>query len=204
MYKVFFNDRTIYIMDEMPDITGKEKAYICTFLRKEDLEPQLRNYLAPDKEGDLYIYSAGAKDPFDIFRSCFKNIPAAGGLVMNPGNEYLVIFRRGKWDLPKGKAEKKESSEETALREVEEECSLHDLTLEKFLTTTYHIYFLDDRAVLKQTDWYLMEYSGTKEPVPETKEDIEKTVWITADQVKEIRGNTYRSILDVFKSANLD
>ncbi len=200
MYKVFFNYRTIYLMDKMPDIAGTEKAYVCTFLQKEDLEPQLRNYLIPDKEGDLYIFSAGTKDPFDIFRSCFKNISAAGGLVKNLRNEYLVIFRRGKWDLPKGKAEKSESSEETALREVEEECSLKDLSIEKFLTTTYHIYYQDGRAVLKQTDWYLMEYPGTKEPVPETREDIEKTIWMKPARVKEITGNTYLSILDVFST----
>ena len=200
MYKVFFNDRAIYLLDKMPDITGNEKANVCTFLQKDDLEPQLRNFLIPDKEGDLYIYSAGTKDPFDIFRSCFKNIPAAGGLVKNRRDEYLVIFRRGKWDLPKGKAEKKESSEETALREVKEECSLKNLSLEKFLTTTYHIYHLDGRAVLKQTDWYLMEYSGTKEPVPETREDIEKTVWMNPSRLKEIADNTFPSILDVFST----
>ena len=189
-------------MDKMPDITGMEKAYVCTFLKKDDLEPQLRNYLSPDKEGDLYIYAQGAKNSFDIFRSCFRNIPAAGGLVKNQRDEYLVIFRRGKWDLPKGKAEKKEASEETALREVMEECNLEDLSLEKFLTSTYHIYFLDGRAVLKQTDWYLMEYSGTKEPSPETGEDIEKTVWMTPSQVNEITGNIFPSILDVFRTIN--
>jgi len=204
MYKVFFNDRTIYLMDEMPDISGRENAYICTFLQKDDLEPQLRNYLQPGREGDLYVYSAEQSNSFDIFRSCFKNIPAAGGLVKNQQDEYLIIFRRGRWDLPKGKAEGKETPEETALREVKEECNLEELSLVEHLTTTYHIYHLDERAVLKQTEWYLMQYSGTLEPTPAIKEDIVKTVWMNPSQIKEITGNTFPSILDVIAAQMLN
>ncbi len=39
-------------------------------------------------------------------------------------DEILMIFRRGKWDLPKGKLDKGESLEACALREVEEETGL--------------------------------------------------------------------------------
>jgi 8-oxo-dGTP pyrophosphatase MutT (NUDIX family) len=201
MYKVFFNDRTIYLVDEMPDFKGDEDAFICTFLQKDDLGPQLNNYLRQDMKADLYVYSPVAKDAFGVFRSCFRNIPAAGGLVKNRRNEYLIIFRRGKWDLPKGKAEKKETSEETALREVQEECNLDGITLESYLTTTYHIYHLDEQAVLKQTDWYMMGYSGTKEPVPAKSEDIERTVWMTPSQVTGITGNIFPSIIEVLRTA---
>ena len=187
-------------MDGMPDFKGSEKAYVCTFQQKDDLESQLRNYLTPEMNADLYIYSPVVKDIFGVFRSCFWKIPAAGGLVRNQKNEYLIIFRRGKWDLPKGKAEKKETSEETALREVQEEVNLDGITLEKFLTSTYHIYYLDGKAVLKQTDWYLMAYSGTKEPAPATKEDIEQTVWMTPSEVKGITGNIFPSIIEVFRT----
>ena len=51
-------------------------------------------------------------------------IIAAGGLVTNENNELLMIFRRGKWDLPKGKLDKGETIEECAIREVEEETGI--------------------------------------------------------------------------------
>ena len=200
MYKVFFNDRRIYLMDEMPDIEDKEQSYICAFRGREDLEPQLQNFLKSGREADLYVYSPEAGDPFEVFRSCFRNIPAAGGLVKNSRDQYLIIFRRGKWDLPKGKAEPKEISQETALREVQEECGLEGLELGKFLIATYHIYFIGDEAVLKKTDWYLMKYAGHGEPVPLRKESIEKAIWMSHSEVEGISGESYPSIFDVIGS----
>lgn len=201
MYKVFFNERVIYLLEKMPDLEGKEKDYICTFLKKDDLAPQLNTFLKRDKAGDLYIYRDKPEKAFGIFRNCFTNISAAGGLVVNDKHEYLLIFRRGKWDLPKGKAEKRESAAMTAMREVREECNLDELTLGRSLITTHHIYFLEEKTILKKTDWFLMRYSGDKEPYPEKAEDIEKTIWISPDRITEISGNTYPSILEVIRSA---
>ena len=48
----------------------------------------------------------------------FTYIRAAGGLVFNDANELLMIVRRGKWDLPKGKVEAGEDVVTAALREV--------------------------------------------------------------------------------------
>src|SRR4051812_48020306 len=59
----------------------------------------------------------------------FTIIRAAGGLVVNDGGEMLFIFRRGKWDLPKGKLEEGEDLEECAVREVEEETGLKNVKL---------------------------------------------------------------------------
>ncbi|MFM8758223.1 MAG: NUDIX domain-containing protein, partial [Methylophilaceae bacterium] len=47
-----------------------------------------------------------------------KTLIAAGGLVENELGQVLMIFRRGKWDLPKGKLDPNESIDECALREV--------------------------------------------------------------------------------------
>jgi 8-oxo-dGTP pyrophosphatase MutT (NUDIX family) len=201
MYKVFFNSRVIYLIEKMPDVEGKEKDYFCTFLKRDDLLPQLNTYLKREEKGDLYIFRDSLKKAFDIFSSCFTVIHAAGGLVVNDRDEYLVIFRRGKWDLPKGKAEKQETPEATALREVREECDLEELSLVRFLTTTHHIYFLGEKTILKRTDWYLMHYSGSKEPRPEIKEDIEKALWFHPDRLDEISGNAFPSILEVIRAA---
>ena len=74
-------------------------------------------------------------------------IIAAGGLVTNPQGQILWIFRRGFWDLPKGKVEKMESIEEAALREVEEECGIKQLVLDKLIDKTYHIYKIKGKYI---------------------------------------------------------
>ena len=47
--------------------------------------------------------------------------------------EFLLIFRDEMWDLPKGKQEPDEEISKTALREVEEECGISGMDLEKLL-----------------------------------------------------------------------
>ena len=77
-------------------------------------------------------------------------IEAAGGLVYNSDKKALMIFRNGKWDLPKGKIELGELIEECAIREVEEECGIYDLQIENKLIDTYHTYVLNSIKVLKK------------------------------------------------------
>ena len=45
-----------------------------------------------------------------------------------------MIFRRGKWDLPKGKLDKGEKIEDCAVREVEEETGLKNVKLNSLLS----------------------------------------------------------------------
>ena len=197
MYKVFFNDRTIYLDDTLPDMTKVGRDYVCAFENITDLRPQLKQFLEPSLKGNLYIFHDDTEALFKTFRQCFNNIDAAGGVVQNDRGEILIIKRRGKWDLPKGKAEPGESPEQTALREVEEECGLTDLILERFLVSTYHIYKLDKDLMLKRTDWFEMKYKGDSEPIPSVREDISQARWFKRVMLKEAFGNTYPSIVDV-------
>ena len=73
-------------------------------------------------------------------------VVAGGGKVYNSKKEVLFIHRNGKWDLPKGKAEKKEDMETTAIREVEEECAVNGLEILKPLKDTFHIYTLKESS----------------------------------------------------------
>ncbi len=67
-------------------------------------------------------------------------IIAAGGIVVNPNKEILWIFRRGFWDLPKGKLDPNESIEACAIREVMEETGISNLVLGDLILTTKHLY----------------------------------------------------------------
>ena len=140
------------------------------------------------------------KNPNILFKkliSLYKIIKAAGGLVRNNKNEILFIYRLGKWDLPKGKIEKNEKIKDTAIREVEEECGISKLTILKRLPSTYHIYNLKGKSVLKKTYWYEMNCKDTKVPVPQIKEDITAVRWIDKLNLDDILPNAYPSINDL-------
>lgn len=201
MYKVFYNDRTIFLDDNLPDMSAVGKDYVCAFENITDLKPQVKQFLDPAKQGNLYIYHDDQESLLQTFSQCFENISAAGGLVMNRKEEFLVIFRRGKWDLPKGKVEPGERLEQTAVREVQEECGLEGIEIRDPLTSTYHIYEGPGGLILKKTAWYRMFYSGTSDPRPAFTEDITKVQWMKASGLYKIFSNTYASIIEVLQLA---
>jgi len=110
------------------------------------------------------------------FCSHFRLIEAAGGVVRNPDDRVLVIFRRGFWDLPKGKIDPGESPEEAAVREVMEETGLEAADLIGFLMPTYHIYREKGRRMLKHTYWFRMEAEQDRLK-PQAEEQIERAEW---------------------------
>ncbi|ARS37750.1 NUDIX hydrolase [Pontibacter actiniarum] len=127
----------------------------------------------------------------------FKIIRAAGGLVLKDG-KILMIYRLGVWDLPKGKLEKKESVEEGALREVEEECNIQVEVLEK-LPKTWHSYAFKGKKILKKTNWYLMNCTDDSLMKPQAEEFIEEVRWMTPEEVQEVLPNAYTSIAFIIR-----
>jgi len=53
-------------------------------------------------------------------KKLYEVVKAAGGIVTK-NDQHLMMFRRGVWDLPKGKLDDNERSKKAAIREVEEE-----------------------------------------------------------------------------------
>ncbi|HZF64438.1 MAG TPA: NUDIX domain-containing protein [Chitinophagaceae bacterium] len=127
----------------------------------------------------------------------FLYIQAAGGLAYNQQNQILLIFRRGKWDLPKGKLDDGEDLADCAVREVQEETGLHSVILQQPLATTYHTYHQDKEHVLKESTWYLMKADEKELLTPQIDEDIEQCLWVDLEQVNEYMKNTHPSIKDV-------
>ena len=131
-------------------------------------------------------------------------ITAAGGLVQNSNGEFLLMYRRGFWDLPKGKLDLGESIPDCAVREVREETGLQSLELGPFICTTTHPYFYTwlNKDVVKHTHWFSMLSLANDTLVPQTEEDIEKLVWVTVPELPEYLNNTYPTIRDVFEAFN--
>lgn len=128
-----------------------------------------------------------------------KTIIAAGGLVLNSNNELLMIFRRGKWDLPKGKLDAGETIEQCAVREVQEETGIGNVELGGLIGITCHEYFdkYVHADVIKESHWYLMKAIGNETLVPQTEEDIEKITWANEQEVNECLQNSYKNIVEI-------
>ncbi|GAA5222080.1 NUDIX domain-containing protein [Membranihabitans marinus] len=133
----------------------------------------------------------------DEFKGMYRKITAGGGLVFNPQNEILFIYRRGYWDLPKGKMEKDENKRQCALREVEEETGLKGLTINKKITKTRHTYRhpRTGQRMLKITHWYEMHTTGDYQDLSlQAEEDIEDAKWVTLNDFFDENNITFASI----------
>jgi 8-oxo-dGTP pyrophosphatase MutT (NUDIX family) len=126
-------------------------------------------------------------------------IEAAGGMVFNPKGELLMMFRRGQWDMPKGKLDEGETIEACAVREVEEETGITNLRLNGKLQTTYHTYPFQGKTVLKPSHWFSMECSGTEDLVPQTEEDITELRWVDKVVAAELANEAYPSIREMIE-----
>ena len=126
-------------------------------------------------------------------------IEAAGGMVYNKMGELLMMFRRGHWDMPKGKLDDGETIEHCALREVEEETGLSTLKLTAALQTTYHTYIYQGNTVLKPSYWFMMEYTGAETLVPQLEEDITELRWVDRLDAAELIKNAYPSIREMIE-----
>ena len=127
----------------------------------------------------------------------FKVIKAAGGLVRKK-EKFLMIYRMKKWDLPKGKKENNENYQQTAMREVYEECNV-SVKIGKKICTTWHTYTMNKNSMLKKTRWYVMDVIDDSKSRPAAEEDIEEIRWMTQKEVYHALENSYRSIHFVFE-----
>lgn len=128
-----------------------------------------------------------------------KIIQAGGGLVLNSQNEMLFIFRRGSWDLPKGKLDDGETIEACALREVEEETGVSNLILQDFLGITHHSYFDPylKEEVIKESHWYTMLVKGVPALIPQTEEDITDIKWVPLNEINDLMADSFVSIKEI-------
>ena len=191
MYKVFFNQKLIVLTTDI--ISPKEDSpfFYVKFTNKKFVVQMLKS----KKVKMLYLYHSKEDKLWYYFLNMFKLIEAAGGLVRNlKTNHFLFIFRNKKWDLPKGRINKNEEVQKAAIREVEEETGVENLSITKPLNTTYHIFKRNRKYRLKKTFWYLMETDYNGELTPEIKEGIEKAIWIDKKLIVSLKSQMYQNI----------
>ncbi len=187
MYKIFVNDKLLTLGKK-----ENKKSLSIPYTSKKTFDAVF-DMLLNTKVEAVTIFHPNEKRLWKKFQKFVIPVSAAGGIVKNSKGKYLFIKRYGMWDLPKGKVEDGESYKKAAIREVEEECSLRDIKLGKYLTTTYHVYF-DSQYLLKIVHWYKMKYKGTDAPQPQTEENIEFADWFSKKEIPELMENTYENI----------
>jgi len=201
MYKVFFKDRTLFLTDSLELDLSLGFDALHKYTSHHELVQFITQFENNTNLKEGFIYGRDKNILLEAVKKCFRFITAAGGLVINPTNELLLIHRLGVYDLPKGKSEKDETFRQTALREVEEECGLDNLVIRHPLLSTYHTYKQDNIFYLKETAWFFMDYFGFDQPTPQAEENIVSAEWLNENMLDKVLENTYPSILEVFKTA---
>lgn len=196
MYKVFIDHKPIVFVSEDELCTRSQHIRYTKNLDLKTVKPLMK---AVTLDEPLQISSTDPELTFHKFFDGYLKVPAAGGIVRNNGR-YLLIKRNGLWDIPKGKIDKGEPTEDACIREIHEECGVSGHTIVAPLTETLHVMKYKGRRALKHTFWFILDHEGDEVPTPQPKEGITKAVWKSLEFMLGIRGKTYGSINQVIDS----
>ncbi len=200
--KIYFNDKPLFLTDEItPEIepyAHHDDAVLIDEFSTPGVNSMIHEMRLEKIHAGIFVHKNLAELE-KTFRKKFTLVKAAGGLVLNDTGEVLMMLRRGKWDLPKGKLDPGESLETCAVREVQEETGLQDVHIEAPLLITYHTYDESGKHILKESHWYLMKAPGQQPLVPQSEEQITTLEWVPASAVNKYSNNTFPSIIDVLQ-----
>ena len=215
--KLFVNDTPVAIVDAVPSspLTPFEQIIDARQLTFD--ETKLRDDVLVTHASDTYIKQCldmldkkkvrkidsitfvveNRRATVDAIKRRFKIIKAAGGVVRKD-NKILMIYRLGKWDLPKGKLEGKEKPKAGGLREVEEECNVK-VVAQKKICHTWHTYTRHGKKILKKTHWFAMDCTDDTDMQPQLDENITDVRWMNREEVRQASYNSYFSIRYVLR-----
>ena len=190
MYKVFFNQKPLILTSKIIKSSDSSPLMHIKFSSKN----QILKAVKSKKTKSVYIYHKNTKKLWEIFTKKFPIKDAAGGLVERNDNKVLFIYRKNRWDLPKGGVEKNELIIEAAQREVKEETGLADLIVVNKIGETYHIFNNGKNYRLKRTYWFKMKSDYNGNLLPQEEEGITSAEWIQKERIPEILKNAYENI----------
>jgi 8-oxo-dGTP pyrophosphatase MutT (NUDIX family) len=198
--KIYFAAHPVFLCSQLDEIIEENPEYTDSIFLKDLSEKSLATcQQLLEKPGNYPCYYLYHDLPklLDALLGSAITIDAGGGVVYNENDEVLLILRRGKWDLPKGKLDPGESIIDCALREVIEETGLKNLTLLDKLTSSMYCYREKGQLVLKQVQWYKMRTKDRHQLTPQAEEDITEIKWINLQELDPYLQNTYDTIKEV-------
>ncbi len=179
MQKIVYFDSYHLLITNKPD--SFEKSIYTIILTDEEKVFDFRtdpSILFNGFKGNIALITPFVEEALESIFDFADGIVAAGGIIKNANGQILTIFRRGFWDLPKGKVEPGEKIEDAALREVKEETGADVVRSSHRTIITYHCYVIKGKNCIKETHWYLMDVVGSNALKPQTEEDIESIEWM--------------------------
>lgn len=193
MYRLFCNNKMLVCRNFFEHFldNGIDSNKLSSQLFENTLD-KIKNWLENGEE-NLYIDDIDNDILAAVINKIFRFAPAAGGVVII-NKSIVAIERNGKADLPKGHIEKNEQTDIAAMREVEEETAIKNLSIIKQLPSSHHCYLLNGQWTLKKTSWFLMKSDDDFKPKPQEEEGISRVYLINKDNVKDFLENTYPSI----------
>lgn len=200
MYKVFLRDKVINFVEIGSFSASQDAIYNEPSFR--EIQTLLTSIDRHENIIDYYFVSADPEKLFILFYTRMRIVAAAGGVVVNEYKDCLFIFRRGRWDLPKGKIDNVETEEQAAIREVTEETGLLNIVLGQRLSSTYHVYTIGNEWILKETHWFIMNASSDEALVPQAEEGITEIKWVTKNELPKLTALTYRSLREVVQEVD--
>ena len=188
MVKIYLNNQHLLLDNSLKQSQGATVP---------DFEALIREI--EESEASRNMHSAHPLRDLEEIKKLYEVVQAGGGLVSTPEGDVLLIHRKGKWDLPKGKLEEGEDLQTCAVREVEEETGLTHIQLREKLGVTYHTYREKGVAILKESHWFMMEVRQRQALTPQTEEDIEQCLWVPAEEIETYYEGAHASIRDVLQ-----
>jgi 8-oxo-dGTP pyrophosphatase MutT (NUDIX family) len=198
--KIYFEDKPVFLCDKIDETINEYLHHPDAVFIDEISSAAVNSLLHEIVKSEFHAGILLHKDLNKLKKAFFKHftlIKTGGGLVVNNDEQILMIFRRGKWDLPKGKIDKGETLEHCAIREVEEETGLKNINLGEKITTTYHTYTEFGKRILKESHWYKMQCTTDQKLVPQADEDITDIKWVSKSDLKKYTTNTYQTNIEV-------
>lgn len=215
--KLFVNDTPVAIVDAVPSAPLTPFEQVIDARQRTFDETKLRDDVLVTHASDAYIKQCidtldkkrvkkidsitftveNRRATVDAIKRQFKIIKAAGGVVRKD-DKILMIYRLGKWDLPKGKLEGKEKPKAGGLREVEEECNVKVVARKK-VCHTWHTYTRHGKKILKKTHWFAMDCTDDSDMQPQLDENITDVRWMNREEVRQASYNSYFSIRYVLR-----
>jgi len=107
-----------------------------------------------------------------------KRVNAAGAVIRNDKSKVLIIERRGKWDLPKGKLNLGENYVDAVQREIKEEVGLSVIPIKEIINEI-RCYEDEGCFITKNIYWFECILQGEGQQIAlQEEEGITDFAWI--------------------------
>ncbi len=197
---IYFNEKPVYLCNKITEEMEEKRKHFAVIFSDDLSADAISSFIAAMKKPSTQAGILFHQD-FDNLKKAFfgkfEFIEAAGGIVQNENKDLLFIFRKGKWDLPKGKMDAGENAETCARREIAEETGVKGLNFRYKVGDTYHVYEERGKQILKESHWfsYTTTYSGNL--IPQLDEDITEVTWTPTRNIRQPMANSYATIRDI-------